>query len=46
MSAGVSRDKWQALTKLGETHRGDTELRGHRVLVYGIDHATWAARRG
>ena len=36
----------RVVTKLGETHRGETELRGHRVLVYGIDHATWAARRG
>lgn len=35
----------RVVTKLGETPRGETELRGHRVLVYGIDHATWAARR-
>lgn len=33
-------------TKLGETPRGATELRGHRVLIYGIDRATWEARRG
>lgn len=35
----------RVVTKLGETPRGETELRGHRLLVYGIDHATWAARR-
>lgn len=35
----------RVVTKLGETRRGETELRGHRVLVYGIDRATWAARQ-
>lgn len=30
--------------RLGETLRGDTDLWGHRVLVYGIDRATWAER--
>ena len=34
----------RVVTKLGETPRGETELCGHRVLVYGIDRATWAAR--
>lgn len=32
-------------TKLGETLRGETELFGHRVLVYGIDRAAWEAGR-
>ncbi len=35
----------RVVTKLGETPRGTTELRGHQLLVYGIDRATWAARR-
>lgn len=35
----------RVVTKLGQTPRGETELRGHRVLVFGIDRATWAARR-
>ena len=30
-------------TRLGETPAGETELWGHRVLVYGIDHADWLA---
>ncbi len=32
-------------TRLGETHRGETELRGHRVLVYGIGRTEWEARQ-
>jgi RimJ/RimL family protein N-acetyltransferase len=31
-------------SRIGETRRGETQLRGHRVLVYGIDRATWQAR--
>jgi RimJ/RimL family protein N-acetyltransferase len=30
-------------TRLGETRRGETEVMGHRVLVYGIGRAEWAA---
>jgi RimJ/RimL family protein N-acetyltransferase len=36
----------RVVTKLGETPRGTTELRGHQLLVYGIDRATWANGRG
>lgn len=32
--------------KLGETLRRETELRSHRVLVYGISRREWEARRG
>jgi RimJ/RimL family protein N-acetyltransferase len=31
--------------RLGETLRGDTELWGHRVLVYAIARASWASTR-
>ena len=30
--------------RIGERHRGETELWGHTVLVYGIDRAEWEAR--
>jgi RimJ/RimL family protein N-acetyltransferase len=29
--------------RLGEKVEGQTELFGHEVLIYGIDHETWAA---
>jgi len=32
-------------TRLGESLRGETELLGNRVLVYGISRAEWQARR-
>ena len=32
-------------TRLGESLRGETELWGHRVLVYGISRDEWAAGR-
>jgi RimJ/RimL family protein N-acetyltransferase len=32
-------------TRLGESLRGDFDLGGHRVLVYGISRAEWAAKR-
>lgn len=32
-------------TRLGESLRGDTDLSGNRVLIYGISRATWAAGR-
>jgi len=32
-------------TRLGETPAGETELLGHRVLVYGIDRVDWEARQ-
>jgi RimJ/RimL family protein N-acetyltransferase len=31
--------------RLGETLDGETDLLGHRVLVYAIDRATWSARQ-
>jgi ribosomal-protein-alanine N-acetyltransferase len=31
-------------TRLGETLRGETEVMGHHVLVYGISRADWQAR--
>ena len=30
-------------TRLGETRRGETEVMGHHLLVYGISRAEWAA---
>ena len=33
-------------TRLGETLRGDTDLWGHRVLVYTISRDAWEASRG
>ena len=36
----------RVVTKLGESARGTTELRGHHLLVYGIDRATWQTGRG
>lgn len=33
-------------TRLGESLRGETELFGHTVLIYGISRADWAARQG
>jgi RimJ/RimL family protein N-acetyltransferase len=32
-------------TRLGESPRADTDLWGHRVLVYGISRDDWAVRR-
>ena len=32
-----------AATRLGETPRGETELWGHRLLVYGISRGEWEA---
>lgn len=32
-------------TRLGESLRGETEVMGHRVLVYGISRAEWTASR-
>jgi RimJ/RimL family protein N-acetyltransferase len=32
-------------THLGETPRGEVDLWGHRVLVYGIDRPAWEAKR-
>ena len=32
-------------TRLGESLRGETDLMGNRVLVYGITQAQWAADR-
>lgn len=31
-------------TRLGETPRGETDLWGHRLLVYGISQPEWGAR--
>lgn len=31
-------------TRLGETLRGETDLLGHTVLMYGISRAEWEAR--
>jgi RimJ/RimL family protein N-acetyltransferase len=31
-------------TRLGESLRGDTDLWGNRVLIYGISRAEWAGR--
>jgi RimJ/RimL family protein N-acetyltransferase len=31
-------------TRLGESLRGDTDLWGNRVLIYGISRADWAGR--
>jgi hypothetical protein len=31
-------------TRLGESLRGDIDLLGHRVLVYGISRSEWEAR--
>lgn len=31
-------------TRLGEGHRSETELRGHRVLVYAITRSEWMKR--
>ena len=31
-------------TRLGESLRGEVDLLGHRVLIYGISRAEWAAR--
>jgi RimJ/RimL family protein N-acetyltransferase len=36
----------RVVTKLGESAQGTTELRGHHLLVYGIDRVTWQAGRG
>jgi hypothetical protein len=36
----------RVVTKLGESPQGTTELRGHHLLVYGIDRVTWQAGRG
>ena len=33
-------------TRLGESLRGETEIMGHRVQVYGITRTDWAAPRG
>ena len=33
-------------TRLGELPRGDVDLFGHRVLIYGISRTTWEARGG
>ena len=33
------------VTRLGESLRGDTDLWGHRVLVYGISRDEWAVGR-
>jgi RimJ/RimL family protein N-acetyltransferase len=33
-------------TRLGESARGETEIMGHHVLVYGISRAEWAAQQG
>ena len=32
-------------TRLGELLRGETDLWGNRVLIYGISRAEWAAGR-
>jgi RimJ/RimL family protein N-acetyltransferase len=32
-------------TRLGESHRGEVDLWGHRVLVYGISRAEWRAKQ-
>lgn len=32
-------------TRLGESRRGETELSGHTVLIYGISRADWEAKR-
>lgn len=32
-------------TRLGETHRGETMLRGTSVLLYGISRGEWRARQ-
>jgi RimJ/RimL family protein N-acetyltransferase len=32
-------------TRLGESPRGDTDLWGNRVLIYGISRAEWQAGR-
>ena len=32
-------------TRLGESLRGDTDLWGHRVLIYGISRSDWQARQ-
>jgi RimJ/RimL family protein N-acetyltransferase len=32
--------------RLGESARGETEIMGHHVLVYGISRTEWAARQG
>ena len=31
-------------TRLGESLRGETDLWGHPVLIYGISRAEWKAR--
>jgi RimJ/RimL family protein N-acetyltransferase len=33
-------------TRLGEALRGETEVMGHHVLIYGIGRADWQARQG
>jgi RimJ/RimL family protein N-acetyltransferase len=33
-------------TRLGESARGETEIMGHHVLVYGISRAEWAEQQG
>ena len=33
-------------TRLGETLRGETEIMGHHVLVYGITRAEWQGMQG
>jgi RimJ/RimL family protein N-acetyltransferase len=32
--------------RLGESRRGETDLLGNRVLIYGISRTEWQARRG
>ncbi|HEX8070265.1 MAG TPA: GNAT family N-acetyltransferase [Pyrinomonadaceae bacterium] len=39
-----NRPSIRVAERLGETHEGETELFGHRVLVYGITRAAWRAR--
>lgn len=31
--------------RLGESHRGDVDLWGHRLLIYGISRAEWQAQQ-
>lgn len=33
-------------TRLGESLRGETEIMGHHVLVYGVSRIAWAAQHG
>jgi RimJ/RimL family protein N-acetyltransferase len=32
-------------TRLGESHRGEVDLSGNRVLIYGISRAEWQAKQ-